>query len=554
MPRNASGNYTLPLPAVVTGTVIESLWANTTMNDLASSVTDSLDRYGRGGMVAPFRMVDGTVSIPAISFTGETNTGIYRPSAGVISVSVLGSEKQTWTSTGTTVGGDFNLIGDFNVLGQMEMDGDLILADSRALAWGTVNTRIAGNDTTDVIAAFTQGVERWRLNGAGGFGVGTDDPQVRLHVKHTGELFRLETTTPRGSGSNYLSFYDPSGRKGFFGYGGASDIWYFNNELAGSISFWTSNQPRMDIAATGQIGVNGVSTVGMFDVSTSGAGIISKSASEAGSVAHLGVYNLNVNGLQWYIAMNANNTDIHNPRGNLRHWLGGIQKFDITPSAVNSYVPLGSVGGSHQVVLFGQAAPLVQWFYAGIADWRIQILSDGSMRWDFGGAPTYRMTLNASGALMVGTNHVSPGYQNINGQSLEGASGYGVLNHVSGSPGGLLFFAFGYGGGNIGSIIQNGTTQVAYSTTSDLRLKTNIVNLPDAGVVIDALRPVEFEFKTDLGRRLRGLIAQEAVELLPEAVVYNALDDQWCIDYGMLTPLLLREIQSLRARVAALEV
>ena len=79
MPRDSSGNYTLPIGnPVVSGTVIESNWANTTLGDMRDAMTDSLDRQGRGGMLAPVRGPDGVVSAPAYAFTSDVDTGMWR--------------------------------------------------------------------------------------------------------------------------------------------------------------------------------------------------------------------------------------------------------------------------------------------------------------------------------------------------------------------------------------------------------------------------------------------------------------------------------------------
>jgi len=84
MPRNASGTYTLPSGnPVVAGTTIEASWANTTLNDVANELTNSLSRTGSGGMLAPFRLADGTLGAPGIAFLNETSSGLYRPSAGL---------------------------------------------------------------------------------------------------------------------------------------------------------------------------------------------------------------------------------------------------------------------------------------------------------------------------------------------------------------------------------------------------------------------------------------------------------------------------------------
>jgi hypothetical protein len=91
MPRNSTGVYTLPLPPVVAGEVIESLWANTSLDDIGQALTDSLDRYGRGGMLAPFLFFDGTVSAPGAAWANAPGTGFFRV-AGYLGASWNGAE------------------------------------------------------------------------------------------------------------------------------------------------------------------------------------------------------------------------------------------------------------------------------------------------------------------------------------------------------------------------------------------------------------------------------------------------------------------------------
>ena len=85
---------------MISDTIIESVWANTSLDDIAQALTDSLDRNGRGGMVAPFRLVDGTVGAPGFAWQAETGTGLYRESAGVMSVAVQGAKVSQWTTRG----------------------------------------------------------------------------------------------------------------------------------------------------------------------------------------------------------------------------------------------------------------------------------------------------------------------------------------------------------------------------------------------------------------------------------------------------------------------
>ena len=92
MPRQPNGNYTLPLPPVVSGDVVESAWANTTLNDIALAVQDSLSRTGQGAMSNPILLVDGTKAAPGVAFNNESNTGMYRPSTGDLYFATLGKD------------------------------------------------------------------------------------------------------------------------------------------------------------------------------------------------------------------------------------------------------------------------------------------------------------------------------------------------------------------------------------------------------------------------------------------------------------------------------
>lgn len=93
MARDSSGNYTLATGnPVITATTITSAWANATMPDIAVEIQDSLSRSGKGGMLAPFKLLDGSVGAPGLSFTNETSTGFYRNGAGDIRFALVGAD------------------------------------------------------------------------------------------------------------------------------------------------------------------------------------------------------------------------------------------------------------------------------------------------------------------------------------------------------------------------------------------------------------------------------------------------------------------------------
>ena len=104
MPRDASGNYTLPAGnPVAGGTTIETTWANPTMSDLGAEIQDSLSRSGKGGMLVAFQNVDGSVSAPGITWTLETGTGLYRAANNDMRTTVGGQDRMRWTATGSQV-------------------------------------------------------------------------------------------------------------------------------------------------------------------------------------------------------------------------------------------------------------------------------------------------------------------------------------------------------------------------------------------------------------------------------------------------------------------
>jgi hypothetical protein len=167
---------------------------------------------------------------------------------------------------------------------------------------------------------------------------------------------------------------------------------------------------------------------------------------------------------------------------------------------------------------------------------------------------TQAMTLDASGNLLVGTT--SSGGNNTTGAALiyNSGSSYASWGHITGTGSGTGFHQFLYAGGVIGSITQSGTTAVLYNVTSDQRLKENIVDANSASTLIDALQVRQFDWKADGNHQRYGFIAQELVTVAPEAVHQPAdADDMMAVDYSKLVPMLVKEIQSLRQRVAQLE-
>jgi hypothetical protein len=163
------------------------------------------------------------------------------------------------------------------------------------------------------------------------------------------------------------------------------------------------------------------------------------------------------------------------------------------------------------------------------------------------------MRIDSSGNLLVGTTSTTADEGGIVARPDSDVSNI-YIGHATGTAGGNPYIRFRYGTGNIGSITQSGTTAVLYNTTSDQRLKDNIVDAPSASDDIDAIQVRSFDWKADGSHQKYGMVAQELQSVAPEAVSGDAdSDDMMGVDYSKLVPMLVKEIQSLRARVAQLE-
>jgi len=168
-----------------------------------------------------------------------------------------------------------------------------------------------------------------------------------------------------------------------------------------------------------------------------------------------------------------------------------------------------------------------------------------------GSTPTERARITSAGNLLVGTTSAT-GFQD--GLSLYKATGNSqlIVGHGNGAASGNAYALFYYNGTVIGSITQSGTTAVLYNTTSDQRLKENIQNADSASSLIDSLQVRKFDWKADGSHQRYGFVAQELVTVYPEAV-HQPIDteDMMAVDYSKLVPLLVKEIQSLKARLDA---
>jgi hypothetical protein len=232
-----------------------------------------------------------------------------------------------------------------------------------------------------------------------------------------------------------------------------------------------------------------------------------------------------------------------------------------TPSNSVGYSTLSLSGSTGGQLVFQTAGTYKQTIYSSATD--LNILNGQAGNLTFGTNNTERARIVSGGAM--GVNTTTP---NLYGQltvrwdataeSTNGLIGLGIIP-TAGTADAYYTAFWNQDGTLIGSIRRVGTTgAVVYNTTSDRRLKENIASADDAGPVIDAIEIVKHDWKN--GGSIRyGVIAQDLYEVAPEAVSvgdHNDIEEPkypWGVDYSKLVPMLVKEVQSLRKRVAELE-
>jgi hypothetical protein len=113
--------------------------------------------------------------------------------------------------------------------------------------------------------------------------------------------------------------------------------------------------------------------------------------------------------------------------------------------------------------------------------------------------------------------------------------------------------------GQVGDITVSGTS-TAYNTSSDYRLKENVVPLIGAINRVTQLQVHRFNFIADPDKTVDGFIAHEAQAVVPECVtgIKDAVDDDGNpvyqgIDQSKLVPLLTAALQEAIGRIETLE-
>jgi hypothetical protein len=426
--------------------------------------------------------------------------------------------------------------------------------------WYNAPSGTAGNTIS-----FTQAMT---LDASGRLGIGTSSPVATLSVSASGASgYEFFTGPIFGATGVYLQTYNRSSS--------AYIPLQFN---AASYNFGISGAEQVTITSAGNVGIGistptsqlelnrtGTDNYSAIRFSNSGASGRSYEIGLGGSTAAAGY----ANNLYFYDSTAGLNRMTLNTSGNLglgvtpSAWLtsGGTRALQFAGGSVWSYATdriaiiqnayLDSSGNYSYIATdaashYRLASGVHAWFNApsGTAGNAISF--------------TQAMTLDASGNLLLGTTStITSGKQTT---SFNGNSFNGLVLSESADTANASFIIFNNGSSTIGSVYRVGSTSaVVYATTSDYRLKTVVGAVTGHGERLDALEPIEYEWKSN-GSRSRGFLAHKFQEVYAQSVTgdKDAMDADGNPKYQSMQAGsseviadLVAEIKSLRQRLSA---
>jgi len=409
--------------------------------------------------------------------------------------------------------------------------------------------------------------ERMRIDSSGRLLVGTtteghadaDDLTLQASSGYTGITLRSGTTS---GGAIYFS----DATSGAAEYDG--QILYSQN--AQKMTFGTASSTQMAIDSSGTVGINNDIVFG--NQSASGTGGTGRLVATGGEVFIQGGL-AKTSGSSAPIVFTAfggvNERMRLDSSGNLGiGTTSPVFKFHANETSGPSIAGLFQTNQTESFISFAASGT------TATSTVRLGASGDNLIAFVNGGE---RLRIDSSGNLLIHQSaSTTPGTGNVSvGASFEKTSTDGSALHLSRSNGPSLFLnanantqvaRFHASGTEVGSISITGSA-TAFNTSSDYRLKENVVSLDDGITRLKQLSPKRFNFIASPEKTVDGFIAHEAQAVVPQAVsgTHNEVDDKGNavmqqIDQSKLVPLLtaalqeaIAKIETLEAKVAALE-
>jgi len=179
---------------------------------------------------------------------------------------------------------------------------------------------------------------------------------------------------------------------------------------------------------------------------------------------------------------------------------------------------------------------------------------------DGASSPTTRMIIKNNGNILIGTTTAIGALIDCESWGFNIKVGQ-IWNHTTSIPSGgaAEVIGFSYQGATVGKISIT-TTATTYSTSSDYRLKENVIAITNGITRLQQLKPSRFNFIADPAQTFDGFIAHEVQTVVPEAITgeKDEVDDDGNpqyqgIDQSKLVPLLTAALQEAIGRIETLE-
>ena len=426
----------------------------------------------------------------------------------------------------------------------------------------TIENREAG-----YVAFSTSLTERMRINSSGTVGIGTASPQTStkgLHVVHDategtpsfplGEVIIAQRNFNSAQGCHIGIIGGSAGNSGLtFGDKDDSDIGQLNyNHSDNSMRFTVNTSEAMLISSDGYVNAKG-NVAGDNAPDTQGLHFGWNYSNGAGE--SLIVFNRGAGSTGGLTFVDNSSSGTHDEVMRLES--GNLGIGTTSPSRLLHLkaddscllqLQVGNTTGNCQI-LFGDSgtttAGKILYNHTGnvmsfetFSSEAMRILSSGNLL--IGRTSVITFSSNSSDGIVLSPNRLDVS-----------AASVARITQIRDSSGVLDRF---YNGASVVGSISCTTTATAFNTSSDQRLKENIADADDAGSKVDAIKVRQFDWKTDGSHQDYGMVAQELQSVAPEAVAGDAdSEEMMSVDYSKLVPMLVKEIQSLRTRVAQLE-
>lgn len=408
----------------------------------------------------------GTVSAPAITTSGDTNTGIFFPAADTIAFAEGGVEAMRINSSGNVGIG---------------MTPSAWISNRRALEIGGASAATLALNGTAQTAEFYFNSYR----AAGPTLTYASTGFANLHTVASGAW--IWYNAPSGTGGTTATFtpvmaLDASGNLGL---GTTSPtlntngtVLHINNSTASRAAIIHMTNAESGSAATDGLIVgkwsDGINYFFDYDTNPLVFGTSGAERMRIDSSGNVGIGTSSPNNYSGYATLTLNNATN-----------GGIVDYSSNGTRVAT-----TIGDGNGLIL------------AGVGSRYVRIDTNG----------TERMRITSGGDLLVGgTTNVGTGYKTVI------YSGGNVLAQSSTGGNGTAYSAFFNNTTLIGTISNNNNTGVLYNTTSDYRLKENPQPLTGAKDFILALKPKTWNWVQD-GSKGIGFIAHEAQEVATQSV------------------------------------